>query len=492
MELCSVQSLYLRQSSNPVDSISDMEFAVDAFLNGCAVDIEELIDSRCFSLAPATPDHAAKNWKNLIALCLMGGGTHAPLLSQKVAHLLQQPWDQNSQYQRVLVALTQSLVGMTPLDAAPTLLPSGAAAFPQREYSPWLDLPYFPLHAEFAFFLCLLAHRSDRQDWKSAAALAAVWQLNALDLNFYPVVGLFTQEKQGAITNHLLWNYLLFKGMSCLLKEHSFEESARAQLKYLEAMQPQAMGRISALMPLLERQIPTHNSIDGRMTLQEKIHDPHTALVGFRTSQHHAICTLHGGFTGMGSYRHQDVWITSYGPQYLPLGECQGFGIEGNSLTDHHARKSEIECGAATFSLRGCARLVDQPIQGQSEFGQFRGIWLETEQEYHEQKLHIRTHLLGFTSWEGVAFSFFVKANRCRLKDGNALNARSLNRFEGTIQDVVLEAEAGSVVLTSDLDSGTMHIIPLEGGSSFWGADFLVAFLLDPEKSKYGWQLSPV
>src|SRR5262249_17129125 len=133
--------------------------------------------------------------------------------------------------------------------------------------------------------------------------------------------------------------------------------------------------------------------------LNSQLMDPSTALVGRRDPQQRVICTLHGVYTGLGNYRYGDVDVINYGPQHPPFENCQGFGIEGNAITDHGERKTDIQITTHGFIQRGCVRLVDMPPQektGGYHFGQYSGIWFETTQELNEHRLQINTRFLGF------------------------------------------------------------------------------------------------
>ncbi len=227
------------------------------------------------------------------------------------------------------------------------------------------------------------------------------------------------------------------------------------------------------------------------LSLPENIYDPSTALVGYRSTSQHVICTLHGGHTGLGMLRVEDIEIVNYGPQYLPLSDCQGFGIEGNALSDQGIRRSMIEGRRQTFVLKGCTRLIDQPSSSPFDIGQFRGIWLEVVQEFKRPHFYLKTTFLGLDGWESVAFSFFVKARCCRTQSQQMLYPRTLERYEGEVQTLIFEGHQAALELRSLFTQGTLKVIPLGGGNNFWGADFLVAYLLHSDQRQYQWHIGP-
>ncbi len=66
-----------------------------------------------------------------------------------------------------------------------------------------------------------------------------------------------------------------------------------------------------------------------------------------------------------------------------------------------------------------------------------------------------------------------------------------LDRYEGDPQTLTFEGRHTTLVLRSLFFKGTMQVIPLGGGNNFWGADFLVAYLLRPDQSHYQWHIGP-
>ena len=95
--------------------------------------------------------------------------------------------------------------------------------------------------------------------------------------------------------------------------------------------------------------------------------------------------------------------------------------------------------------------------------------------------------------WDSVAFSFFVKALRCRVASQQEfLYPRTLERYEGEVQTVAFEGQDHVLELRSLSCKGTMQVIPLAGGNNFWGADFLVAYLLSAEQRQYQWHVGPL
>jgi hypothetical protein len=489
-DLCSLQSLYQKQ----IEDSSHFEHAVNQFFETQSSFSKDIVEECIWREPLLSEDKLIENWKQLLAmniLCTLAQ-SHQSEIAAKVRLFERHPWNQSSQYFRVLVALNHAFAKMPIPEVGPILLESGAALIDLKEYSPWLSLPFTPHHFEFGIFLSLLALMTKRQDLEEVVLRIAHWQLNTLDALGKPLTALFVREKDGKVLHHLSVSYLLFRCAAILSDETLYAGASEAALKAIQQRVCQESEKIYPLWPLIEKWLePYQRSLNTSFSLPEHIYDPSAALVGYRTVGQHVMCTLHGAHTGLGFFRLGEIEIVNYGPQYLPLGECQGFGIEGNARTDQGMRRSTIEWKRHSFSVNGCTRLVDQPSHLPFEVGKFRGIWLEVSQEFIKPHFYLKANFLGLDGWESVAFSFFVKAGLCKLQSQQSLFPRTLERYEGEVQAVTFKNQASVLELRSLSFQGRMQVIPLSGGNHFWGADFLVAYFLSPDQRHYQWHVGP-
>lgn len=490
LDLSALQSLFCHQIEEP----SSFSQIVCQYIKRHTLPSPEILDHCQWHEPLLSEDKAIDNWKQLLAVNLFCDLTHlySSELASKVRLFERHPWNQSSQYFRSLVALNHALAKMPIPEVGPHLLESGAALIELHEYCPWLSLPYTPHHFEFGIYLCFLALLTKRDDLHETVLRIAYWQLNTLDVEARPLSGLFVREKEGSSLNHLCLSYLLFRSAAILKEETPFAALAQSLLKSIQECLEQTKEKIDPLWALMEKWLNQHKILSSAsLELPEHIYDPSTALVGYRSPTQHVICTLHGGHTGLGESRHGDIEIVNYGPQYLPLGDCQGFGIEGNSLSDHGIRRSMIERRRGSFILKGCTRLVDQPSSSSFEPKKFRGIWLEVAQEFKKPHFYLKTTFLGLDGWEGVAFSFFIKAARCKIQS-QILHPLTLDRYEGKAHTLLLEGQEHLLELRPLAFKGTtMQVIPLAGGNNFWGANFLVAYLMTPDQRDYQWHIGP-
>lgn len=490
---------------------SEFEWVVSSyFIDGQIIEqkqFENLVEDCKWEESLFSSEVAQANWKRLLTLsvfCSLVPLDYASI-AEKVRLFERYPWDQTSQYFRSIVALSHALSHLPVPEVGAHLLESGAALIDLHPYCPWLSLPYTPQHFEFGVFLCMLFLINKQANLKETVLRIAHWQLNTLGVEARPLPGLFVKEKEGRTLYHLCSSYLLFQSAALLDDSQQFATIAEITLQDIHAHVVYTGEKIDVLWALVENWLFKNANLSNKpsksdltpftcssnLKLPEQIYDPATALVGFRSAEQHVVCTLHGVQTGLGGIRQKDVEIVTYGPQYLPLGDCQGFGIQGNPLSDQGARRSSIELKKGAFVLKGCTRMPDQHSSVPSVLGKFRGIWLEIEQEYKKPRFQLNARFLSLEGWEGIAFSFFIKAKRCKI-ESRILSPRTLERYEGAGMTVVFEGEEEKLALQPLFSVGKMEIIPLAGGDDFWGADFLAAFHLSVEESRYQWQLAPL
>lgn len=480
----SLQFFYQQQAKG---LSTEFERVVARFLQTPSDALSEDILDECRWQEPLLSEEIAhKNWKNLLTLNILSNlaGLKTKEISSKVRHFEKHPWNQSSQYFRALIALNHAFAKMPIPEVGPHLLESGAALIDLHEFCPWLSLPYHPQHIEFGLYLCLLGLLTKREDWQESAAKIAHWQLNLLDANAKPLKGMFVREKEGGSFHQLCLTYLFFRAAAIIKEEAPYAAVAKACMEEIETAMKKKEQILDPLFVLIERWLEQFKmNATTPLSLDEHIQDPSTALVGYRSSGQHVICTLHGEHTGLGTLRYGDIDIVNYGPQYLPLGECQGFGVEGNALSDQGIRRSTIESRPHTFSLKGCTRLVDQNDK-------FRGIWMDVVQEFKKPHFYLKTTFLGLDGWDSVAFSFFIKAARCKLQQETFLPG-TLKRYDGVAQTLTFEAKDSMLELRPLTFKGTMQIIPLAGIQNFWGADFLVSYLMNQDQRQYQWHIGP-
>lgn len=473
-------------------------FSTLSFFDNKPINLESLIAAHLKNDPISDEESTFTQWQTFLTLCLinhLSNSQQNELLTEKGYKLLNTPWNQQSLYLKSIIAFSQALIGMPKLDINIDPLTGGALPIAQQEYCSWSDLPFGPKHAEMALFLTFFAFLTNHEKLKQYVLKMIEWHVNMLDHDYIPIATLYTQEREGALSPHLITNYLLFKSASQLFGETQYVRIIHNQALYLEKLFKNRPFLPQPLYLLIENwldHITEANFEKKELNFSSSIKDPSMALVGWREQNGHAICTLHGYKTGMGSFKSYDVNILNYGPQYLPLEDCQGFGIEGNFLSEKGIRKTSIQQNGNEFSIQGCVRLVDQPTYNAhhqpNRFGQLRGIWQETEQTFKKDVLSIKTNYLGFDGWNSVAFIYYVQAEKCIIGNEKVFLPRTLQVYEGESLPIILQGNKGQMQLNSD-STGKLKIIPLGGGDCFWGADFLIIYHLEQNQKRYQWDI---
>ncbi|MBA3815210.1 MAG: hypothetical protein H0X29_01560, partial [Parachlamydiaceae bacterium] len=204
------------------------------------------------------------------------------------------------------------------------------------------------------------------------------------------------------------------------------------------------------------------------------------------------ISTLTGGGSGMGCMHREDVQIVNFGPQHLPLGDCYGFGIESQQS---HLSQAQISISESSkmYTIEGVARVTPRPKNSsqQASFrnGDHSGFWIEAKQSFQNEQLTIETIFRGLYDISTLAFAFFVKAQSCVIESLKVVNPRSFERYQGEVKNIILRGEKATLIIEAGQKKGELQVIPLGGGNNFWGADFLVAYIMNSQEYKYSWTI---
>lgn len=365
----------------------------------------------------------------------------------------------------------------------------GYQPFAAGHYWAWADIPFMVQHAQLGIIHALLGFLRPDLGYRTSAKAIADWHTQLLDSDGSPTT--LYQREGAANENQLLaTHYILYRAIAqlhqcprssalcqnAITKLHQYPESPKLPL-YLHAVE-------TFLASQLQPPTPEINP------LPQMIADPNILLAGYRTPERSFVCSLSGSRTGLGYVRKGDVKIVSYGPQSMPLAECQQYGIEAPALLGEGA----IQVGDAEFRLSRKVKLPNQPPLNKhpATFGMLPPPYeyAEVKQEYFNEVLHISYKPYSMVEESELGFAFFAKALNCLLPDGTLIKPRSLKGFDGKSQPVTLQGNNTTITLLPGTELGAMQIIPLAGGDAFWGADYLIAFKTPDAGCSYQWKLN--
>lgn len=187
--------------------------------------------------------------------------------------------------------------------------------------------------------------------------------------------------------------------------------------------------------------------------------DPYLGLGCFRSSGKAAAMTLCGAGTSLGVFSSKDVEIRAMGPQGLPLGKMESFGID---------RQPD---GAF---MTGWTRLAASPE-----------AWMHLQADLREGRFGLK--FMGLKPEEPIAFVFYVKAGSCHV-EGQAFKPKSLQRYTGSSSSFLFRGKESQIKIEC-VSSLKPQLIPLAGDGGFWGSDFLLSFEILPFASQVNFSI---
>ncbi len=355
-------------------------------------------------------------------------------------------------------------------------------------YWSWADAPFVFQQIQLGIVYTLIALTNFDESYLEAADSIAKWQAQLLDADGTPTP-LFLREGQVSCSEFLAWNYLLNRSIAQLTQSSQAACRARAAIEKLKAVFNK--GQFSPYLLLVETFLQTKSTLPSiePLNLTETIADPVALIAAIRSKERSVFCTLTGSRTGLGFIRNGDAKILTYGPQALPLGECQQFGIEAPA----RAGSGTIQVADSAFKLTNSVKLPLQPSINShpATYGMLPPPYdyAEIVQNYRKDELTIEFTPYRFDEEGELAFSFFVQARQCLMEDGTAVRPKSLDRYQGRSQSLLIQGNRGSIQLVTEEFCDEMQIIPLGGGDVFWGADYLISFMTPKRAQGYQWKI---
>ena len=176
--------------------------------------------------------------------------------------------------------------------------------------------------------------------------------------------------------------------------------------------------------------------------------------------------------------------VRAFGFQFGPLGTTHTFGTFRMEDWEHEDIQVTEDEGVSRF--KGWTRLLSS---ASTEHRSIPGsVFAHLDIAKCEEEIVIKTHLAEYDLSEKLYFVLFVKADAVQVGPGMRLEQRQLKKYFGPSRSLFIEREGVSV----ELDSSSieeMQVIPLEGETSFWGADFMIAYEMGQIEGNETWKL---
>ena len=480
--------LYCQSSFNRT---APLRAVVETLFDGSCLE-ERLISLVLSSIATAsdsvTQTAVLEKWRDLLTLILVSRAKgclqiHKAQLLKCMRGLQGITIWQEHQLLTLHQTLAAFLLDRPTKDYSLLQLPNGACPLEVDGYSQHGAIPHPIFHAELGTLLCIYGDLTEQPHYLEAASRLAEWQRNTLDHNYHPFVGLLSKEGEASESQLLVGDFLLFNAIVRTSQCSEMAFLAEKQLEQLDNLANSESIDIPSLSIVLERYFAEKKlpDVSGEYYLASILKDELFAFAGSRSAESSAAATLFGGKSGMGCYHYKDIKVINFGPQNTPLGDCRGFGLEG-SVQVLSELKTEIATATGEFVVKGTARMCPKIPEAISSEVPSHGGWMTARQEFKNGSLSIETLFQDLFDKKELLFSFFVKCKNCVVNGDRIVRPRSLNRYSGKSATVQLQSGESSLFLQAGQAHDEMHVIPLGGGSNFWGADFLIAYGLNTNK----------
>ncbi|MDN3505370.1 MAG: hypothetical protein P0S95_07335 [Rhabdochlamydiaceae bacterium] len=194
------------------------------------------------------------------------------------------------------------------------------------------------------------------------------------------------------------------------------------------------------------------------------------------------IVDCYGQGTSFGYIEMNGIEIRAFGLQYAPLGDMKTFGtyrMEGTTAFSSKLIEAEE---VTTYS--DWTRIHDpnssghKPVPGKV----FAHIGIIKKQK----ELRLKIKLAQYDLKDKLFFTLFIKADEAIVDGSQVFERRVLNKYLGQSKSIAFTHQKSSLTLDGCHDE-EMQLIPLEGCSHFWGADYMVCYELSSIDKEYMW-----
>ena len=180
--------------------------------------------------------------------------------------------------------------------------------------------------------------------------------------------------------------------------------------------------------------------------------------------------------TPLGMFEAKGVEVRAFGPAMGALGSMNQWGT--CRLVDWED-EGRVEEGQEV-RFRGWTRLMED--KGPS------GVFAHLDCVKAGSELSMKLRLAENDLVQKIFYLFFVCADSAEVKLSGTYPPRSLKKFEGPCRPVTFKRGDEKLQFSGDMED-EMHLIPLEGESHFFGADYLLAYALGKPDGLFSWNV---
>lgn len=336
----------------------------------------------------------------------------------------------------------------------PVLFPSGGAIPDAKGFHSSFGIPCPRINAEMAALWAMIGFIKEDAAYLEASIKLCQWHDKLLNRDRLPILEVW--ESDTYFSDDTLASYaLMYQSMRQLFHKDKWAETERQIFSTHEFNEIDPFSFILSYWMQFQKK---EGSLSIPLTEKESNMDPYTGIVSYQGETLEGLFTMSGMHTSLGVIKKGDIKIVSMGPQSFPLSETKGFGIYSPCKKGPFSismQSEEMGC-----HIKGWVRLSSDPT------------WLKCSATMEKEKCLLEMQI--DPSGRKTAFAFYVKAGSCLIGD-RIFRPGSMEHYTGMAKPISFQNEVSQIRMLSSFFQN-MHLIPLSGKDSFWGADFLVAY----------------
>ncbi len=421
--------------------------------------------------------------REILVLQLKEGSS--PVALQKLKDLSKYPFWQSCELAWALLACNCQLSNISCSKIALLQEESGCLLLLKNQRFMWDALPYPRLHAEVGALLALMAING-KEEYSQIALKMGKWQERLLDHLQRPLFSPWLQEGTLSYAELTLANFFFFNQLAELDGETFAPLAERIGKSLVVAKEKTPFWDLVDFFP-------RKNSSSKSLKKKEGFFYDPASVFAKKDGPISTISLFGSGCRStMGLYLYDNGGVVGFGPQHLPLGSCEEFGLSTSRALFQKSASIVEAPDSNEFALSFTARLSAKserkryPNIGDSGFS---GCWLEANLSIKEEELNISCQMQGIEPTSNWVFVFFAKAKSAFVAGSHKLNPRSLDRYKGPPQEMIFDVGTTFLKLHAIKGVEMMEVIPLAGDDNFWSADFLIAYTLGIAPAL--WQIAP-
>lgn len=366
---------------------------------------------------------------------------------------------------------------------------SGFCSLYSENHWRFFKVPFIDQHAEFATLLLLLGKLTQNPSLVNQGYKSALWHTKNIDPHFTPYRGFLSNHLHTDYFDVVLKQGILLHLASLALEDKEMAFLAKSHFSFILKAEPYQLKKISLsslLVWKLINQLFQNQLTPVHVDLSSETFEEEMPIAGYRSEKISLLCSLTGNNSSMGTLKFDDLEIAAFGPQLSDLGDGKGFGFIG---LNENEKNFELQKKSDAFTLKKVVGLPHFTIESSLlNMWQHPKCWLDTKLTYEKEYFTVKIKPLRLN--QEVYFVFYVIADQCLIKGEKKILYQSLEQFQGKACSVSFLNKTKIMTFDPLLKEGSMKIIPLEGGQSFWGANYLIAYHLNNKYSTFEWKIT--